>query len=275
MRLIKSVLKNTLGGAGLLVNATGNLLLQADGSATAPAITFASEPTLGLYRSAPGTISVAGGMLAVVPVGFIGDFGMASAPSGWLACDGQAVSRTAYAALFSAIGTTWGAGDGSTTFNVPNLINRYRRHRDGSTVAGSVGNLQAADTAPHTHAVNGNTSNETAAHSHFYSGTTGAMTANATHTHGPGGSGVSAWREYGGFQSITSGGAIIGIQVNNGTDGSFALTDTNTDHGHPYSGNTGTESANHAHVINLTSTSYGGTETRPLSATLLTCIKAT
>ncbi len=42
-------------------------------------------------------------------------------PTGWLLCDGSAVSRTAYAALFSAIGTTWGAGDGSTTFNVPDL----------------------------------------------------------------------------------------------------------------------------------------------------------
>lgn len=42
-------------------------------------------------------------------------------PSGTLECNGQAVSRTTYAALFSAIGVIWGPGDGSTTFNVPNL----------------------------------------------------------------------------------------------------------------------------------------------------------
>jgi microcystin-dependent protein len=41
-------------------------------------------------------------------------------PAGWLACNGAAVSRTTYANLFAAIGTTYGAGDGSTTFNLPN-----------------------------------------------------------------------------------------------------------------------------------------------------------
>jgi microcystin-dependent protein len=44
-----------------------------------------------------------------------------SVPDGWLECDGSAVSRTTYADLFTAIGTTWGAGDGSTTFNLPDM----------------------------------------------------------------------------------------------------------------------------------------------------------
>lgn len=47
-----------------------------------------------------------------------------SAPTGWLLCYGQAVSRTTYSALFSAIGTTYGSGDGSSTFNVPDLRGR-------------------------------------------------------------------------------------------------------------------------------------------------------
>lgn len=47
-----------------------------------------------------------------------------SAPSGWLLCQGQAVSRTTYSALFTAIGTTWGTGDGSNTFNLPDLRGR-------------------------------------------------------------------------------------------------------------------------------------------------------
>ena len=55
----------------------------------------------------------------VMPVGTILPFAGSSIPSGFLACNGAAVSRTTYAALFSAIGTTYGSGDGSTTFNLP------------------------------------------------------------------------------------------------------------------------------------------------------------
>ena len=55
------------------------------------------------------------------PVGSISLFAGTTAPSGWLICDGSAVSRTTYANLFSVIGTTYGTGDGSTTFNIPNL----------------------------------------------------------------------------------------------------------------------------------------------------------
>ena len=65
-------------------------------------------------------------ILSGVPPGAIMDFAMNSAPAGWLACDGAAVSRTTYAALFAAIGTTWGAGNGSTTFNVPDTRGRFR-----------------------------------------------------------------------------------------------------------------------------------------------------
>lgn len=53
--------------------------------------------------------------------GAIEMYGGSSAPTGWLLCDGDAVNRTTYAALFSAIGTAFGVGDGSTTFNVPNF----------------------------------------------------------------------------------------------------------------------------------------------------------
>lgn len=53
-------------------------------------------------------------------VGSIKAFGGSVAPFGWLICDGSAISRTLYAELFAIIGTTYGAGDGSTTFNLPN-----------------------------------------------------------------------------------------------------------------------------------------------------------
>ena len=51
----------------------------------------------------------------------------AAAPAGWLYCRGQAVSRATYAALFTAIGTSYGAGDGATTFNLPNMLGRFPR----------------------------------------------------------------------------------------------------------------------------------------------------
>ena len=60
-------------------------------------------------------------------VGMIAPFGMSSVPTGWLACDGSAVSRTTYADLFTAIGTTWGAGDGSSTFALPDLEGAFLR----------------------------------------------------------------------------------------------------------------------------------------------------
>jgi microcystin-dependent protein len=57
----------------------------------------------------------------IIPTGMIRMFGGAAIPSGWLHCDGEAISRTGYSALWAAIGTAWGAGDGANTFNLPNL----------------------------------------------------------------------------------------------------------------------------------------------------------
>lgn len=57
-------------------------------------------------------------------------FAGSAAPTGWLLCHGQAVSRTTYAALFNTIGTTFGAGDGSTTFNLPDLRGRVAAGKD-------------------------------------------------------------------------------------------------------------------------------------------------
>ena len=69
---------------------------------------------------------------AVVPTGTLAATARSSAPAGWLLCDGAALSRTTYAALFEAIGTAYGAGDGSTTFNVPDLRGRVPVGDDGA-----------------------------------------------------------------------------------------------------------------------------------------------
>lgn len=59
-----------------------------------------------------------------IPIGTVAPYAGGTIPAGWMLCNGGAVSRTTYADLFAAIGTNWGAGDGSTTFNVPDLGGR-------------------------------------------------------------------------------------------------------------------------------------------------------
>lgn len=66
----------------------------------------------------------------ILPPGLISPYAGATAPTGWLLCAGQAVSRTTYAALFAATSTTYGAGNGSTTFNLPDLRGRVAAGKD-------------------------------------------------------------------------------------------------------------------------------------------------
>lgn len=74
---------------------------------------------------------------SLVPAGAVMLFAMNSAPAGWLAANGDPVSRTDYAALFSAIGTTHGVGNGSTTFNLPDLRGIFVRGSGSQTISGT------------------------------------------------------------------------------------------------------------------------------------------
>jgi microcystin-dependent protein len=67
---------------------------------------------------------------ATVPVGTVSDYGGSTAPTGWLLCYGQAISRTTYVSLYAVLGTTFGSGDGSTTFNVPDCRGRVVAGKD-------------------------------------------------------------------------------------------------------------------------------------------------
>jgi len=73
----------------------------------------------------------------ITPVGVVLPYAGSAAPSGWLLCFGQAISRTTYADLFAVLSTTYGAGDGSTTFAVPDLRGRIPGGKDnmGGTAA--------------------------------------------------------------------------------------------------------------------------------------------
>lgn len=79
---------------------------------------------LGLTESAADYNAAADAVDYLVPTGALMPFAGSSTPTGWLGCYGQAISRTTYAALFTAISTTYGVGDGSTTFNIPDLRGR-------------------------------------------------------------------------------------------------------------------------------------------------------
>lgn len=83
-----------------------------------------------------------------IPAGSVEWFASSTAPAGYLSCNGAAVSRTTYAALFLAISTTYGAGDGSTTFNIPDLRGEFvRGFDDGRGVdAGRVFGVHQAGT---------------------------------------------------------------------------------------------------------------------------------
>ena len=87
--------------------------------------------------------------LTLFTPGMMLPYAAASVPTGWLLCDGSAVSRTTYAALFAVVSTTWGVGDGTTTFNLPNAQRSVPMGSGGSgsaTIGNAVGNTGGAET---------------------------------------------------------------------------------------------------------------------------------
>ena len=92
--------------------------------------------------------------LETIPVGAVVAFAMSTPPTGFLKANGAAISRTAYSALFAKIGTTYGAGNGSTTFNVPDLRGEFVRGWDdgrGVDTGRSLGSTQNHALQSHTH----------------------------------------------------------------------------------------------------------------------------
>jgi microcystin-dependent protein len=121
------------------------------------------------------------------PSGAIMAFGGTTAPGGYLLCDGSAISRATYAALFSVIGTTYGIGDGSTTFDLPDLRQRFPLGKaasgTGNTLGGTGGTIDHIHDITHTHQVDPpNTTSGTPSATVAATNLTGTA-ASTTHTH--------------------------------------------------------------------------------------------
>lgn len=141
-------------------------------------IPTASSSIVGGIKVGDG-LSIADGVLSVttvapidlVPTGAVMAFAGGSAPTGWLICNGAAISREVYSNLFAAIGATYGAGNGLTTFNLPDLRGEFVRGLDagrGVDAGRVLGSSQASANLSHSHS---GSSNETGAHTHSYTDT--------------------------------------------------------------------------------------------------------
>jgi len=117
-----------------------------------------------------------------IPTATIVEWSSASIPSGFLECTGAAVSRSTYSALFAIVGTTYGAGDGSTTFNIPDIQDKVILGKSGTKALGSTG---GAATTTNTGNVGGSTANATLStgqlpsHSHPALTPSGSFSSNA------------------------------------------------------------------------------------------------
>lgn len=174
-----------------------------------------------------------------VPAGCVMPYAGGTEPSGWILCYGQAISRTTYSALFIAIGTVYGTGDGSTTFNVPDIRGRVIAGQDdmGGTSAnrltglsgGVDGDVLGGTGGEEAHAL---TSAENASHTHSGSGLTAA--SDGAHTHS--------------VTAVGSGGFVVANTSGSSAAGSSSLTTSSSGaHTHSISGTTGSSGSGTAH----------------------------
>lgn len=186
--------------------------------------------------------------LTQVPVGGGCEWYSNTPPTGWVICDGSQLSRIDYKALFDVIGTTYGVGDGSTTFNIPD---RRQRFGLGKAAAGTGASLAGTGGAiDHTHSggsLSGSTGSD-GAHTHTISGSTAAE---AAHTHGVSGNtfGVSAGTQI-----------EVDVNLDGATDHTLAHTPPADNHSHSLSLTTDAGSS-HSHAAGTLTGDSGGAHT--------------
>jgi len=145
-----------------------------------------------------------------LPTGIIIPFGSDTPPTGFLLCDGSAVSRATFAGLFAVIGTSYGVGDGGTTFNLPNLQGRIPQGKDSvQTEFDTLGETGGAKETTLT-------ADQVPVHKHILRGSGGGTSAITLSNDGPdssSGGGIGTI-----IPSASSGGGTRGVQENTGVD---------------------------------------------------------
>jgi microcystin-dependent protein len=146
---------------GIVYAPQGSVYMRRDGLQTNGGVIYMK--TTGVTLST-GWLDLAtmAGVTAAIPAGTVTQYAGSAAPTGWLLCNGSAISRSTYATLFSAVGTTYGAGDGSTTFNLPDLRGRTAvgYFSGGKTEVATLGNNEGLTGA--------NATKRNVKHSHSY-----------------------------------------------------------------------------------------------------------
>lgn len=163
-----------------------------------------------------------------VPVGSVQMFAGTTVPSNWLLCDGSDISRTTYANLFSIIGTTYGAGDGATTFTLPDFQGRSPLGAGSGTglTTRNEGDVGGAETHTLTEA-------ELASHSHAGSAVSGSTDMAGDHSHETGG--TNGQGPAGGLVAMRGNTSDDGTTPNN-NGGPDQFTAFNGSHSHTFSG---------------------------------------
>jgi microcystin-dependent protein len=212
-------------------------------SKNSPALTGSPTAPTPAVTDSSTAIATTAFVRNILPAGIIVDYGGAAAPSGWTLCDGSAINRTTFATLFAVIGTAFGAGDGSTTFNVPDLRGRVAVGKNAGTfnVLGGTGGVE-------THSI---TAAEMPGHTHTF--TTGTESANHTHA-GTTDSGGSHSHT---IHTIESPGAINDYGFSNISGTSVNVVNTDAGGAHTHTFTSGTQSANHTHSGTTASTGSG------------------
>lgn len=198
----------------------------------------------------------ADGSAQLVPTRVILSYGGANAPTGWLLCDGRAISRTTFAGLFAVLSTSFGVGDGSTTFNLPDLRGRFPRYDDNMGNHGISGVTASGAASRDTGRVHGSAQTQTTAKnglSNTASAATGSVGgSDGTHTH------TMTSSSFMSGNSFASGSAAAAVGSGGGT---YGTTTTNSAHGHGFS------------LTAAAQTITGDAETRPINVAVNAIIK--
>ena len=230
-------------------NGTNYIGLKAPSSVGAN-VTFnlpGSDGSAGQFLQTDGSGNLSFSIVAGVPSGSVFCMAVATVPSGYLECNGAAVSRTTYAALFAVIGVQYGAGNGSSTFNIPDLRGEFIRGFDngkGTDNNRQIASSQGASNASHNHSISASGTTSTKS-------LTGSVNVISESFSGFGGSATGVFTKKGGF----NGGGTPGDPDSNNRGG-FDMD------------------ASHNHTVTVSGTTGSqGSEARPRNIAMMYVIK--